>query len=78
MIVRFYVYISDIVIGMGIVDCVRSRSQTVVRGRLATSCCRRERLPPDGWWPLAVAGGGGGLVSWACILRESRRVFSMR
>ena len=48
---------SDIVIGTGIVDCTRSRSQTVVRGHLATSCCRRERLPPDGWWPLAVAGG---------------------
>ena len=29
----------------------------MVRGRLATSCCRRGRLPPYGWWPLAVAGG---------------------
>ena len=24
--------------------CTRNRSQTVVRGRLATSCCRRGRL----------------------------------
>ena len=29
----------------------------MVLGRLATSCCRRVSLPPDGWWPLAVAGG---------------------
>ena len=29
----------------------------MVRDRLATSCCRRRRLPPYGWWPLAVAGG---------------------
>ena len=43
--------------GTGIIDCTRSRSQTVVRGRLATARCRRKRLPPDGWWPLAVAGG---------------------
>ena len=34
----------------------RNRSQTVVRGRLATARCRRRRLPPDGWWPLAVTG----------------------
>ena len=55
--------------GTGIIDCTRSRSQTVVRGRLATARCRRRRLPPDGWWPLAVAGGGGGeFVSLTCIL----------
>ena len=29
----------------------------MVRGRLATSCRRRGRLPSYGWWPLAVAGG---------------------
>ena len=57
VIVRIGVYTSDIVIGTGIVYCTRSRSQTVVLGSLATSCCRRGRLPPDGWWPLAVAGG---------------------
>ena len=28
----------------------------MVRGRLATSCCHRRRLPPHRWWPLAVAG----------------------
>ena len=42
---------------MGIIYCARGRSQTVVPGRLATARCRRRRLPPDGWWPLAVAGG---------------------
>ena len=50
----------------------------MVRGCIATSRCHRRRLPPDWWWPLAVAGGGGGLVSLACILEESRRVFNMR
>ena len=49
----------------------------MVRGCIATSRCRRRRLPPDGWWPLAVAGAGE-LVSLACILEESRRVFDMR
>ena len=64
VIVRIRVYTSDIVIGTGIVYCTRNRSQTVVRGCLATSCCRR--------------GGRGELVSWAFILEESRRVFIMR
>ena len=31
-------------------------SRQVVRGRLATARCRRRRLPPYRWWPLAVAG----------------------
>ena len=57
VIVRIRVYTSNIVIGTGIIYCTRSGSQTVVQGRLATSCCRRGRLPPDGWWPFAVAGG---------------------
>ena len=56
-IIQIRVYTSDIVIGTGIVDCTWGGSQTVVRGRLATACCRRGRLPPDGWWSLAVAGG---------------------
>ena len=38
----------------------RDRPQTVVRGCIATSRCHRTRLPPDGWWPLAVEGGPGG------------------
>ena len=50
------VYTSHIVIGTGIVYCTRSRSRTVVRGRLATAHCRRRRLPPDGWWSFVVAG----------------------
>ena len=54
-IVQCYVFIR--ILYLGIVYCTRSRSQTVVQGRLATSCCQRERLPPDGWRPLAVAGG---------------------
>ena len=51
------VYTSDIVIGTEIIDCARGRWQTMVWGRLATARCRRRRLPPDGWWPLAVTGG---------------------
>ena len=31
-----------------------------------------RRLPPDGWWPLAVTGG---LVSLVCVQAESRRVW---
>ena len=47
----------------------------MVRGCIATSSCRRRRLPPDGWWPLAVAGG---LFSLAYILDKNRRVPNMR
>ena len=56
-----YVYISDIVIGTGLVACTRSRSQTVVRGRLETSCCRRDSLRFRRLWrrqcPLGRRGG---------------------
>ena len=46
----------------------------MVRGCIATSRCRRRRLPPDGWWPLAVAGG----VSQSDVyLEESRGVFNI-
>ena len=31
--------------------------QSVVQGCIANPRCRRGRLPPDGWWPLAVTGG---------------------
>ena len=50
-----YIYISDIVVG----DCILCARPIADSGpgRLATSCCRRGRLPPDGWSPLAVAGG---------------------
>ena len=74
-IVRIRVYTSDIVSRTGIVYCTRSRSQTVVRGRLATSCCRRGRLPP---YMVASCDGRGEFVSWARILEESRRVSIMR
>ena len=40
----------------------------MVRGCIATSRCRRRRLPPDGCWPLAMAE----LVSLTCILEEIR------
>ena len=33
----------------------------MVRGSLATARCRRWRLPPDRWWPLAVTGGNHGV-----------------
>ena len=32
-------------------------------GSLAMARCRRGRLPPDRWWPLAVAGGNYGVGS---------------
>ena len=43
--------------------------QSRVRGSLATSRCRRWRLPPDRWWPFSVRQG-----SWAFIFEESGRV----
>ena len=43
-----------------------------VRGSLATACCRRWRLPPDRWWPLAVTGGNQ--VVGCLVLEESRRI----
>ena len=46
----------------------------MVRGSLETTRCRRWRLPPDRWCPLAVTGGGGESRSWAFILEESGRV----
>ena len=48
----------------------------MVRGCIATSRCRRRKLPSDGWWPIVVAGGGG-VVSLTCILEASRRVFNI-
>ena len=41
--------------GVGIIYITRNRSQTVVRGRLATARCRRRRLPP-----LRVVASCGG------------------
>ena len=31
---------------------------------LYSACCRRWRLPPDRWWPLAVTGGNHGVGCW--------------
>ena len=44
------------------------RPQSVVRGCIAIPRCRCRRLPPDGWWPLAVTGGIS--QSELCSFRE--------
>ena len=40
---ELYIYYEELIVDSG-------------PGRLATAGCRRTRLPPDRWWPLAVAG----------------------
>ena len=52
---RICICTSDIAMGAGIIYCTRNRSWTVVRGRLATTRCRRRRLPPR----RVVASCGG-------------------
>ena len=37
---------------------MRGTGHRLVRGCMAAPRCRRRKLPPDGWLPLAVAGGG--------------------
>ena len=69
-IVRIGIYTSVMVIRTGIVYCTRNGSWTVVRGRIATSCCRRGRLQPYGWWPVAVAGGVSQFVLRVFLNRE--------
>ena len=32
--------------------------------KMATACCRRWRLPPDRWGPLAVTGGNLVVACW--------------
>ena len=46
---------SDIIVG----DYVLCAEQAAYSGPgcIATLRCHCMRLPPDGWWPLAVAGG---------------------
>ena len=45
------------------------------RVRRASVRCRRGRLPPDRWWPLAVAGGNHGV---GCLFLKRVDVFRER